>query len=417
MTMRRKHARQDGAGLVETMIGILIGMIVVLVIYNVFALTEAYKRTAVGAADAQTTGLYAQFVLSREIASAGNGILDSGIASVVRDLLQCNNNEPKWSYPAPFDTLIPVPRMRPVPVLIHDGGGPTVSDSIIVTYSTAPHVASPVQFVNPTATGVAPFYVQSPNGFRANDWVIALNPGTQTCELTTATAVIPGDSAGTVTTGIVTVSHPAVGGTYAAGSPPDGAMLLNLGQTGEAVRALYDVADQKGVVPCDPGTGAKPNICQLRSTDLLGGAPANPIAQNIVLMKAQYGIDCQNNGVVLWTSATASNVCGLGESYTEDEMVKDPNVAGSNDKKFGATGATVARIRAIRIGIVVRSDEPDLKDAALVGQTAVLFNCSTNNAACQGRTVLDNTVLTDYYRFRTYETVVPMRNAIWNTGT
>jgi type IV pilus assembly protein PilW len=398
MTMRRKGAHQHGAGLVETMVGILIGMIVVLVIYNVFALTEAYKRTAVGAADAQTTGLYAQFVLSREIASAGNGILDSGIASVVRDLLQCANNEPKWSYPAPFDTLIPVPRMRPVPVLIHDGGGPTVSDSIIVTYSTAPHVVSPVQFIGPKVSGATDFQVQSPNGFRANDRVIAVNPndpaGTN-CELTTATAVGLPDA-----NGVVTISHPAVAGAYASGSPPDGSTLLNLGQVGEAVRTLYDIANG-----------------QLRSTDLFAAAPANPIAQNVVLMKAQYGIDCQNNGIVFWTSATASNVCGRGDSYTEDEMVKDPNIAGSNDKKFGATGATIARIRAIRIGIVVRSDEPDLKDAALKGQTAVLFNCSTNNAACQGRTVLDNTVLTDYYRFRTYETVVPMRNAIWNTGT
>ena len=63
----------------------------------------------------------------------------------------------------------------------------------------------------------------------------------------------------------------------------------------------------------------------------------------------------------------------------------------------------------------MRSDEPDLKDKALTGQTAVLFNCSTG--ACQGSIALDNTILTDYYRFRTYETIVPMRNAIWNTGT
>ena len=80
------------------------------------------------------------------------------------------------------------------------------------------------------------------------------------------------------------------------------------------------------------------------------------------------------------------------------------------------TGTALARIRAIRIGIVVRSDEPDLKDPALVGQTAVLFDCSTHNAACQGRTVLNNTVLTDGFRFRTYETIVPMINAIYNDG-
>ena len=61
-------------GIVETMVGILIGMIVVLAIYNVFALAEGYKRTTVGVADAQTTGLFAQFVLAREIGNAGTGI-------------------------------------------------------------------------------------------------------------------------------------------------------------------------------------------------------------------------------------------------------------------------------------------------------------------------------------------------------
>ncbi len=407
MTTRALPLRQTGAGIVETMIGILIGMIVVLVIYNVFALAEGYKRSAVGASDAQTTGLYAQFVLSREIANAGNGLLDSGIASVVRTLQQCANNDPNWVVPGPptFSVSAPVCtgagcRIRPFPVLIHDGGGNNVSDAIIVTYSTAPHVVSPVQFVNPSATGVNPFYVQSPNGFRVNDRVIALNPATQTCEMTTVTNVTPGDSAGNVTTGVVTIAHPAVAGNYVPGTPPDGAMLLNLGQTGEAVRTLYDVAN-----------------AQLRSTDLFANAPANPIAQNVVLMKVQYGVDCQANGIVLWTGATLSNVCGVGDGYTEDQLMKIPGDPTSNDTKFGTPGATVARMRAIRIGIVVRSDEPDLKDPSLVGQTGVLFDCSTHNAACQGRITLNNTVLNDGWRYRFYETVVPLRNAIWNSGT
>jgi hypothetical protein len=59
-----RRASQTGAGIVETMVGILIGRSCS-VIYNVFALSEGYKRTAVSAADAQTTGLYSQFVLAR----------------------------------------------------------------------------------------------------------------------------------------------------------------------------------------------------------------------------------------------------------------------------------------------------------------------------------------------------------------
>lgn len=387
MLAHRDRTSQKGAGIVETMIGILIGMIVVLVIYNVFAVAEGYKRTAVGAADAQTTGLYAQFVLAREINNAGNGLLDSGIASAVGDLVQCANNQPAWTNPAPFPAPVPFARIRPTPVLINDGGGPNAPDALIVAYSLSIHVISPVQFVDPVATGVAPFYVQSPNGFRVNDRVIAVNPGTQTCELTTITNVTLGDAKADPTTGIVTLQHPNVLGTYTAAAPPDGSKLINLGQQNDVARTLYDIANG-----------------QLRSTDLLtAGATANPIAQNVVLLKAQYGIDCNNNGVISWTTATASNICADGVSYT-------PNAV------LAWNGPTLARMRAVRIGIVVRSDEPDLKDPALTGQTAVLFDCSTHNAACQGRTVLDNTVLTDSYRFRTYETIVPMRNAIWNNG-
>ena len=56
----------------------------------------------------------------------------------------------------------------------------------------------------------------------------------------------------------------------------------------------------------------------------------------------------------------------------------------------------------------------------------MLFNCSTNNAACQNRVVVPAAagtpvgsptcapaVICDYWRYRTYETIVPLRNAIY----
>jgi len=49
---RARHSVR-GVGLVETMVGILIGMIVVLVVYNILSVAEGYRRTTVGASDAQ----------------------------------------------------------------------------------------------------------------------------------------------------------------------------------------------------------------------------------------------------------------------------------------------------------------------------------------------------------------------------
>ena len=87
-------SRQRGMGIVEVMVGILIGMIVVAAIYNVFAVAEGYKRTAVGAAEAQTTGVYAQFVLRREIANAGTALSGAGA-----ELSTCTAPDPGWPIP------------------------------------------------------------------------------------------------------------------------------------------------------------------------------------------------------------------------------------------------------------------------------------------------------------------------------
>jgi len=76
----------------------------------------------------------------------------------------------------------------------------------------------------------------------------------------------------------------------------------------------------------------------------------------------------------------------------------------------------------VRIGIVVRSDEPDLKDTTLTAKLRpphVLFNCAADDATCQSRIVLSagtasTDVIQDQWRYRTYETVVPLRNVIYN---
>ncbi len=402
----RLRARQRGMGIVETMVGILIGMVVVLAVYNVFALAEGYKRTAVGVADAQTTGLFAQFVLAREIGNAGTGLsIDAA------NLAQCRQGDPNWDAPAGFFTAAGTRAIRPVPVLIKDGGNANASDEMIVTYATPSRVVNSVLIVDKPMTAPGDMiYVQSPNGFRVNDRIIVnAKNANGDCELSTVTGVTPGDSLGNVTTGMVGLSHPPLSkATYVPTGSTDGASVLNLGQAGEATRTFVDVGP--GAAPCDASKS-----CQLRTTDLLTpGATAVPISQNVVLLKAQYGVDCAANGVITWTSATASGVCG--RNYTPDDLMPPAPAVGAQGMNSTAYSQWLSRIRAVRIAIVVRSDEADPRDPALVGQKATLFDCSTHDAACQGSIAIDNTVLSDGWRYRTYETVVPMRNAIYNNG-
>ena len=393
---RRSPARQRGMGIVETMVGILIGMVVVLAIYNVFAIAEGYKRTTVGVADAQTTGLFAQFILAREIGNAG-----TGLAINAANLVKCRLGDPNWVSPPGFFTLAGARAVRPVPVLIRDGGAANASEQLIVTYATPVHIVNSVLIVDaPMAVNTDPIYVQSPNGFRVNDRIIVnAENAAGDCELTTITGITPGDSLGNVTTGMVGLSHPALAkATYIPSGATDAANVLNMGQVGESTRTLFDIAGN-----------------QLRTTDLLANAPAVPIAQNVVLLKAQYGVDCAGNGIVTWTSATASGVCG--RNYTPDDFMPPAPAVAAQGMSTTAYAQWLSRIRAVRIAIVVRSDQPDLKDPALVGQTARLFDCSAHNATCQGVIAINSATLTDGWRHRIYETIVPMRNAIYNNGT
>ena len=214
------------------------------------------------------------------------------------------------------------------------------------------------------------------------------------------TAVVPGDHLGVVTTGIVGISHPAVAHLYFPGSAADGARLLNMGQVGD-------------VDPHALRRGERPASHDGRCSE---AALANPIAQNVVLMKAQYGVDCLGNGVILWTSATASNICGDGLNYTPDDFVPAAWPVGcvvcwtraeprANPRDPHRHRRAQRRARSQGPTALGRPDAPwpvRLLDAQrrLPGP----------------HRAQQHAMLTDGFRHRTYETIVPMLNAIYNNG-
>ena len=416
-------AFQSGAGLVETLVGTLIATIVIVAIFNILSVAEAYKRATIGVSDAEVTGLVSQFMAVRDAANGGAGITMSGA-----DLIKCTHDESGNPILG-----MPVTRLaaavRPIPVLVTDGGATYVSDRFIAFSTGAAHVIWPVDFTATSPAG-APITVQSPNGFTVPSpattpyWAIAMaNDGSGRCTLLRIVAATAADLQGHVT---LTQGGPVTTIPYDAGSP---ARLLNLGPVGKATRIQYDH---------DAANAA------LRTTDLLAVPPAAPIpvpvAQNIVLMKVQYGVGPHvlptgaHDGIVTcWTAAVTASACSNGVSNDfSDAAVRNFTLPQLNS------------ILAVRIGIVVRSDEPDLRlltdptnaglqaeTRGLLGSTRsqpYLFNCSTNtDAACPGRIKVPMgagvpagsascapAVICDYWRYRTYEVVVPIRNAIYS---
>ena len=71
MRTSRSSRRAAGFSLVELMIGLVIGMVAIVVMMQVFSVSEGYKRTTTGGDDAQNNGAIALYGLQRDIQQSG----------------------------------------------------------------------------------------------------------------------------------------------------------------------------------------------------------------------------------------------------------------------------------------------------------------------------------------------------------
>ena len=290
--------RQRGFSLIETMVGVVIGMIAVLVIYQVFAAAEGIKRNTTSVGDAQQNGLLSSFILGIELANASNGISYSA-----KELGTCT------------PTTNPATSFRPIPVLIADGGAPGTPDSFVVNYSMSQRLVATAPFTATAAPG-ASYSVQSPLGFAVGDIVLAISMSGD-CAPSRVTGV-----AGPDVSGVVTIAH-----TGAAVGFGNDALLMNLGPKNSGQRVSYDVSG-----------GTLRSTALWTDTGAAQGTPVpNPVASNIVNMKLLYGVD-NGAGGTDWVPATgqwsAANVLAAGISQ-------------------------VGKIRAVRIGFVVQGEQFD----------------------------------------------------------
>lgn len=352
--------RQSGLSLVEVMVAVVIGLLAVLVVYQVFAVAEGYKRNTAGASDAQQNGLFSMFTLGIELANAGNSLSLSSA-----ELINCP------------DTGDPATTMRPIPVLVTAGASNADPDSFVVNYSMARTVVVPVNFLE-KSPAANQFIVQSPNGFAVGNRIVAVQQTTRRCttsiiadrvpKLPPTEPPLPGGK-------ITLTTTTSAAANFMSQSDVDPARLIDLGPAGGPQRVLYDVQDEV-----------------LRSTDLLTpDAVASSLAPNVVNLKVQYGID---------TSATADNILDTWVPATGEW---------ERDAVLAAGLAKLTQIKAIRIGVIVRSEQ---YDRDVTGDTAwTLFDCPAHDNTCPGRIT---GTLPANWRYRTYETIVPLRNQLWN---
>ena len=338
--------RVHGASLIDVLVGLVLGLLCIVIMYQAFLALDTARRNASAAADAESGGAFALHALAVHIGNAG-----AGLALAAPALDTC---------PATTDAAT---TLRPIAVLVSDGGSDDRSDSIVVRQSLAPSaVPAALASAAPAGTRLA---VESPEGFAAGERIVAVSR-TGTCTTADiAAAGVPAAGVMEITPSPIVVDLPA------------STVLINLGRADESAVTRYDVA-----------------AGSLRSTDIGNGDAPAPLAANVVNAKFQYGVDTDGDGTLdTWTSA------------------KD---AWSAANVLAAPHAVLARIKAVRIGLVVRTEERERAQTRIARW--VLFDCDlADKAACPGR--IEGAVAPTSaggYRYRTFERVVALRNALWN---
>jgi type IV pilus assembly protein PilW len=395
-TIPHTHSRQTGFGLAEILVGLVIGLLATLVILQVFSVFEGQKRTTEGNTDAQTSGNVALYSIKRDLEMAGYGLLPIGVAGVVDSPLECS--PPNLNFNDSGVTSL-------APVTITDGGTLAgASDIITIRYSTSQSGGS---YSTIKAVGVADninnaktFTIGENMGCNVGDVAIAIS-GTGLCNLTAISGVSVVSASGVPdTSGISLATDISVVGAGGTG------VLSNLACLGKWKEVEYRINPNYN--PLDPNNSQ----AYLQRNDTPSDpTKAVPSVVDIVNIQAQYGISASpdSNQIILWTNATGS---------------------------WAANAITVAnrnRIKAVRIAVVARNGllEKTNVSESYNGKACSSLSSDAPNGVCawSGTSAatnppsdapeidLSNDPNWQRYRYRVYETIIPLRNVIWSRKT
>ncbi len=330
------------------MVGLVIGMVAVIVIMQVFQLSEGSKRTTVGGDDAQTNGAVVLMTLQREIRQSGHGV--AALA-----LIGCNVSLPApatWS----VNTIAPVTINHPnIPA------GDANTDTLVVVYgNTAGPTEGDRVITQPPATANV-YTVTTPTSFAIGDRIIAvplIDPRPVPCNVTMEP--------------VTAVTSP---------SPPN--VSVATGVAGMTNGTLYNVGAAPTIRVYAVRNGAL-TVCDYMANDCSLAASVNnsaiwvPIGDNIVSLRADYGRD---------TSAPMDSVV---DAYDRTDPV-------------GACGWT--RVTALRLSLVARNSQLE--------KTAVSASAPAWSGSASAPIDLSGNADWQRYRYRTFETTVPLRNMAW----
>jgi type IV pilus assembly protein PilW len=384
--------RERGFSVIELMVSVVVGLLALMFATRLILSAEQNKQASLGGSESMQNGMLALFSISGDIAQAGFGLNDPIIAG-------CNTvftDDSGYQLATVARGGANVTPLAAAVIESNDAGADRLSlysgSSMSGTGTlrvTANYVAGSVINVD-----------RVPYGFAKND-VILVAPetvGAVKCALAQLSSD-PAVQAPPPSQQVVNIAS-GTGFRFNTGS-------LGVAYTGSQTR-LFNLGPARSLAfhtwSVDKG------YLQLRSTDLAGSSrtPATVI-DNVVSIKAQYGLDTragaafdpqQGLQIGRW-SATMTDADGNG-------------VAGS--------AGDFQRIAALRVAVVARSKNPEKPGADGVCHATTTLPSVFAKAEPYGVlavpvsvnvAVPDDPIDWKCYRYRVFETIVPLRNSAW----
>lgn len=357
------RAENQGFSLVELMVGVVIGMLGIIVMMNVFMVTEAQKRTSTSSGDAQGNGVVAMATLERDLRLAGYGMSHAalqgsgGCTTILSEYDGTTSN------------------IQAAPVRITDGGT-GLSDTVVVNYGNAMAGSVPAMLSAKMTSKTAKMTFNRTVGFEEDDLIIVAQNGV--CVLMQITDLRNGNKV----EHDAAAHHHGSGSKYNPSSPPatwpQFDMWAKVFNVGALSSNTYSV-------------NAARDLQMLQAND----ATVYTVASNIVNVQAQYGVAptgtwVSGSKVDCWVNATTGNACDASDWATP-------------------SAENIERIKAVRIALVARSSNPEKATAGV---------CNTTTAApvaWDSGPSIDLSATADWqcYRYKVYQTIVPLRNVLW----
>ena len=373
---------QRGMTLVEVMVGLVIGLIGMLVIFQTVTLWDTRTRATSAGSDAQVTGTIAMYQLERDLHLAGQGF---GTADTT--VMGCQVS----GYDANASAAIGFPM---TPVVIVDNDATNQPDQIATLYGTSPYFTADQSYGAGSAHSIGTF---DRTGFKSGDLAVISNtgnalPASAGCQLVEITDDSTAADPKTLSFNVVSYPHFYKNG---ANLPSRFNAALGIGASFPSGKVF-----SLGPLPHRNVWTVASGV--LGKRDELQASPFFPMAEGVIDMKAEYGYDIDNDKVV----------------------------AAAEWSKTLAAPVDWSHVRAIRVALLVRSrnfEKPGVVNSADQNWSAPNPQWHRNGGVTPVNFVMrnvdgtaDSFVAGDAdpnnwrnYRYTVYEKVFPLRNVIW----